>query len=199
MALQQDLTSVVINAKGPTGGEVTRRELAILAQGAIPDQEGQITFNQDAPALISQPAVKPSADLMGRMRDALSRNPWVKAGYLVQMAIGGGEPHLVLGVLFSRLPEQAAVGSFMQNLGAAVQPGLAEGQGMDFMVLGDNDMSRSMQSGGNVVLSGNLEERKKSLPRRGRLFSFLILWELTTLGLIRDASIAAALEEGYLD
>lgn len=150
MALQNNADALVVNVAGPTGGEITRHELSVLAQGTLPDPDGSMTIDEDTQVLIGAPSDQPK-ELVDSLHDAMVGHPEISAGYLTIMAIGAGEPHFVVGVRFSQVPPEEAISGIMRDLSDAVRPALEPDQYLDFVVVDDSDFGKAVESSGIAV------------------------------------------------
>jgi hypothetical protein len=150
LALQNNADALVVNVAGPTGGEITRHELSVLAQGTLPDPDGSMTIDQDTQVLIGAPS-DPPQQLLDSLREGMAAHPEISAGYLTIMAIGAGEPHFVAGVRFSREPTEEAIGGIMRDLSDTVRSVLAPDQYLDFVVVDDSDFGKAVESSGIAV------------------------------------------------
>lgn len=135
LALQVKADVVVINIAGPTGGEVTRRELQSLAQGGVPAPDGAYVFPEGGTALVRYPEPPPPEGLVRALWKAAAAQSNIESVYLVDVVFGQGEEHLLAGIEFAPLPEPNALAATMRILGDAIYPWVAQDRYVDFMVL----------------------------------------------------------------
>jgi hypothetical protein len=152
LALQNNADALVVNVAGPTGGEITRHELSVLAQGTLPDADGSMTIDEDTQVLIGAPT-DPPQELISALSAGMGAHSEIESGYLTVMAIGAGEPHLVAGVRFSQIPPEEHIGVIMRDLSDAVRPVLAPDQYLDFVVVDDTDFGRAVEASGIAVFA----------------------------------------------
>lgn len=153
LALANNIDRIIVNVAGPTGGEITRAEIQALSEEALPEfGESDFTglasveVSNDTPVYIGAPAKKPSSELIARIGEALASQALIKAGYLFQVVIGKGQPHLTVGIQFSILPEKQDLDEIMRHLLEAARPALGQGEYVDFMVLNKEDLLNTVRS-----------------------------------------------------
>lgn len=103
LALKSEMDSIQINAAGPIGGELTKPEIQILSEGAIPQQAHEdgaasLEVTQGTKVLVRAPAKAPGEKLLEALRQSLARHPEVRSAYLFEMTIGTGSPHWAVGL-----------------------------------------------------------------------------------------------------
>jgi hypothetical protein len=135
LALQVKADAVVINVAGPSGGEVTRGEAQILAQGGIPGPDGAYAFPEGGTMQVRYPEPEPPEGLVGALWKAAAAQPAIESAYLVDVLIGQGEEHLLAGIEFSPLPPHEELPEIMRALGDSVMPWVEQDRYVDFIVL----------------------------------------------------------------
>jgi hypothetical protein len=135
LVLHVKADAVVINVAGPTGGEVTRGEVQILAQGGLPGPDGAFVFPEGGNALVRYPEPEPPEALVRALWQAAAARDDIESVYLVDVVFGQGEEHLLAGIEFSPLPEPERLPAIMRTLGDAVYPRVDQDRYVDFMVL----------------------------------------------------------------
>ncbi len=139
LAVQNRVDHILVNPCGPVGGKITRVELEMLAEGTFPAEGGSQTHGVQAREQtrirIGKPAHDPDPELVEYLREKLSQSTQVTAGYLVAMAIGGGLPHLVLGIQFEAVPRREEVKPVMEILGGGVRAYLKKDEFLDMVPL----------------------------------------------------------------
>ncbi|HET9493937.1 MAG TPA: enhanced serine sensitivity protein SseB C-terminal domain-containing protein [Chloroflexia bacterium] len=135
LALQVRADAVVINVAGPSGGEVTRGEVQVLAQGGIPGPDGAYVFPEGGTAQVRYPEPEPPEGLVGALWKAAAAHPGIESVYLVDVMIGQGEEHLLAGIEFSPLPTDEELPEIMRALGDSVMPWVDQDRYVDFIVL----------------------------------------------------------------
>lgn len=137
LAAQNRVDQILMNPAGPVGGRITRMELEMLAEGTFPTEGGRQTHSVQAreqtPIRIGKPAHDPNPELVEYLRENLSQNTEVTAGYLVAMVIGGGLPHLVLGIQFESVPHRESVKPLMEALGGGARTYLKKDEFLDMV------------------------------------------------------------------
>jgi hypothetical protein len=103
LALKSEMDSIQINVAGPIGGELTRPEIQILSEGAIPQQAHEdgaasLEVTQGTRVLVKAPSKAPAEKLLEALRQSLARHPEVQSAYLFEMTIGTGSPHWAVGL-----------------------------------------------------------------------------------------------------
>jgi hypothetical protein len=135
LALDVKADIVVINVAGPTGGEINRSEVQVLAQGGMPGADGTYAFPEGARAMIRLPEPPPAQALLDVLWRAAAAQASVDSAYLVEIVIGQGPPHLLAGIEFDPLPEPEALDTAMRAMVDAVNEMAEPGNYIDFMVL----------------------------------------------------------------
>jgi hypothetical protein len=154
LVLQVKADVVVINVAGPTGGELTRGEVLVLAQGGVPGPAGSYTFPEGGQALVRRPDLDPPEQLVSALWRAAAAQPSVENVYLVDAVFGQGEEHLLAGVEFSPLPDAAELDSTMRMLASVIHTGVDADRYVDLMVLVPGDpVEREIKARGVHVYS----------------------------------------------
>jgi len=148
LAVEQQMDSIVINPRGPTGGFLTRREILALAEGWDPSEEKQ-SISKGTKVLIAPPAIPPSEEFLAALRTRSQAMPTVRGLYLVTGTIGDGEPHYLVGV---ELGPGANPDVIIPALLQAVQPMIGEGEYLDFIPLRENTVSADIRARGLRVV-----------------------------------------------
>jgi hypothetical protein len=152
IALHANADAMVINIAGPTGGEITRPELAVLAQGAIPGLGNTYEFSAATQARVRFPQETPEPAFMSAIGQGLARHPEVLSAHLVDAVVGDGEPHWLLGIRFEEVPEEPAVSEIMSDVVGGVQQFMTPERYMDFMVLrGQDEFTETIENTGLLV------------------------------------------------
>jgi hypothetical protein len=126
MALRSGLDSVMVNPRGPAGGVIDRLALAALAEGRVPPGEAAEVFRVGAgqKMVLGLPKTPPKDALLAALRAQCARVQEVRAAWLLQVSIEGGEPHLLLALeLDDGAPEQGVMDRVMEG----VKPALGAG------------------------------------------------------------------------
>lgn len=126
---------LVINVAGPTGGELTRGEARILAQGGIPAQDGSYAFPEGGTLHMRYPDPAPPDDLVSALWRAAAAQATIEAVYLVSAVFGQGEEHLLAGIEFSPMPGSQDLAEIMGALSESLMAVVDEATYIDFMVL----------------------------------------------------------------
>lgn len=101
----------------------------------MPASPDQVAAPSDARIVFSALAQKPPAAFIDRLRAAFASQTDIAAGYLWQMQVSGGAPHLVAGVQFAQPLLEDDIKNAMNWLGDSVSPLLPPGEYMDFIVI----------------------------------------------------------------
>ena len=101
----------------------------------LPTNPDQVAAPSDARITFSALAQKPPAAFIDGLRDAFASQTDITAGYLWQMQVSDGTPHLVAGVQFSKPLLEEDIKNAMNALGDSVSPLLPPGEYMDFIVI----------------------------------------------------------------
>jgi hypothetical protein len=153
--LQHDVDAVVINLTNGEGVVITRREIALQAEGAIASDGmgagyGSLTFGEGTNARIGPPS-QPPQQLIESLRKSIARQPLITAAYLAEGAWGQGEAHYIVGVGLSHTPGDDVIAVIMEELSKGVHPALTSKECLDFVVLGNDEVSASIQQSGLLV------------------------------------------------
>ncbi len=156
LAVQNRLDHLLINPCGPVGGKITRVELEMLAEGTFPAKGGSQTHGVQARGQtrirIGKPARDPDPEFVEYLREKLSQSAEVTGGYLVAMVIGGGLPHLVLGIQFEAVPHREAVKPLMEILGGGARTYLQKDEFLDMVSFdSEHEWSGAIQNYGVEV------------------------------------------------
>jgi hypothetical protein len=139
MALSTPTTAILLNVAGPAGGEVTRREFATLAEGAIPTAgdatSEELHLEAGERIVVTTPERPPGEAFLGVLRMALDEAAPVRAAWLADVAFGAGELHPAVGVAVEPEAGDAALRAVFEGVMARVQPLLGHGRYLDFIVL----------------------------------------------------------------
>lgn len=156
LAARNGVDQVIINPAGPIGGRITRMELEMLAEGTLPVQGGEkvqtVMARQNTVFQIG-PLDRPLApELLKYFREHLAKEPQVHTAYLAKVVVGGGTPHLLLGVLCRMvLPEEKAR-PLMAAIGQDVGKFLGSGELLDMVPLDDgHEWTPLLREKGTVV------------------------------------------------
>ncbi|MEO8289327.1 MAG: enhanced serine sensitivity protein SseB C-terminal domain-containing protein [Chloroflexota bacterium] len=147
-AYEEQISAVVLNVAGPTGGEISQSEIAILAQGALPQGDNAYAFPADTPLLVSYPDPMPPDSLLSQLHRSLASHPEIASAHLVKVVLPNGEPHLLVGVAFNDVQDDNVIVAAMQDLVATVQGAVPVDIMLDFMVLAGDALSGSILSSG---------------------------------------------------
>jgi type III secretion system (T3SS) SseB-like protein len=141
---------LVLNAAGPWGGRLSRRDAELVAEGLVPESaEGDSLVARGAAGsrLVLRPLrTDPAPELLEAIRAAAHR-AGVRSCSVADGAFGAGDPHLVVGIE----PGDAGIGEAARTIGDAVQPFLGPGEPLDVVAL-DDDLKSTMAQVGRSVL-----------------------------------------------
>lgn len=156
LALEKRLDAIVINPSSAEQVLLTRRELMILAENGtlIEDNQTNVARMVIAPDTYSRVKLlsrKSAEQLATRLRASMGQHPQVLAGYLAEVSWERGEPHPIVGIRFSPTADEHTIKSIIESLAEAVKPELANDEYLDFIVIDDNDSSRSIQASGILI------------------------------------------------
>jgi len=135
LVLEVSADALVINIAGPSGGEVSRAEVHVLAQGGVPGSDGTYAFPDGARAMLRHPDPLPPEELVDALWRAAAAQPSVESAYLVEIAVGQGPLHLLAGIEFEPLPLPEVLDAAMRAMVNAVNETAATAGYVDFMVL----------------------------------------------------------------
>jgi hypothetical protein len=141
---------LVLNAAGPWGGRLSRRDAELVAEGLVPESaEGDSLLARGAAGsrLVLRPLrTDPAPELLATISDAADR-AGVRACYLADGAFGAGNPHLVVGIV----PGKLAAAEAARCIGDAAQPLLDPRELLDVVPL-DDELLTTMRQLGRPVL-----------------------------------------------
>jgi hypothetical protein len=139
LAVSTPTAGILLNVAGPAGGELTRREFATLAEGAIPTAaEGpteEVRLREGEEVLVTAPERPPGEAFLGVLRMALEEAGPVRAAWLADVAFGAGERHPAVGVALEPAPGDEELRALFDGVMARIQPLLGHGRYVDFIVL----------------------------------------------------------------
>jgi type III secretion system (T3SS) SseB-like protein len=146
---------LVLNAAGPWGGRLSRRDAELVAEGLVPEQEGTdgvLARGAAGSRLVLRPLRKePAPELLATIRGAAER-AGVRSCFLADGAFGAGSPHLVIGIDPGALDAADAA----RLIGDAAQPVLRPGEPLDVVPL-DDDLLTTMRQIGRPLLDADAE------------------------------------------
>jgi hypothetical protein len=139
LAVQNNVDQLVINPAGPVGGYVTRIELQMLAEGTIPMEGGEkvntVLARANTHLQIGPVAQGLAPGLLDHFKGHLEKEARVEAAYLASVMLGGGLPHLLLGICFKKLPDEKSIQGLMAEIGKDVGKYLGKGEFVDMVPL----------------------------------------------------------------
>lgn len=150
-ALYNNFASIVINPMGPTGMEITNAEMKILKEGTIVrdyDRDlnmSEVGVPQGMKVYIGAPAKKPSDSFIETCRHAAAVHKEIEEVYLYQVIFGKGEPHLVVGIYFSRRLEGVAVKEIISKMVNKLRHLIKADEYVDFVELKSDDTLQTVK------------------------------------------------------
>jgi hypothetical protein len=129
MALGAGFGSLVINPRGPAGGWIPEAELRALAEGKVPAgtvEEMRIPAGRSF--ALGRPARPVPAELQQALLAAVEPRAEVRAAWILQVAIGGEDPHLC--VILESTPGTVP-GEFVPAIMETVQVVVPDGECVD--------------------------------------------------------------------
>lgn len=156
MAQRAGATRVVINPSGPAGGVIHQAQIATLAEGLVGESLDRGCARKVAPMdtvmRMRAPQGKVDPAFVERARIALSRYDSVSAGYLVEIAIGQGEPHLAIGVEWAEPMPPQSLDQVMRDMLAAVKYAVPPDTFFDLIPLKPGSTLELAREKGAVIL-----------------------------------------------
>jgi len=152
IAASQGIAAVLVNPAGPVGGEITRQEIKMLAEGVIPYQEtrdsasAQVSVPQGTNLMIGAPAVPPAPELVDQLRAVLDEHTKVSEAYLFQMVMGKGAPHLVIGLKLDGEVAKLRIEEIAQAIMNRIQPSLSPDEFVDLMILDREELLQTVKN-----------------------------------------------------
>jgi hypothetical protein len=141
---------LVLNAAGPWGGRLSRRDAELVAEGLVPESmegDGLVARGAAGSRLLLRPLrTEPAPELLEAIRAAAER-AGARSCYLADGAFGAGDPHLLVGIE----PGDRGVAEAAREIGAAAQPFLGPGEPLDVVAL-DDDLLATMRQIGRSLL-----------------------------------------------
>ncbi|TWT43751.1 hypothetical protein RAS1_01500 [Phycisphaerae bacterium RAS1] len=156
IAVQNDFDAVVLNIAGPDGGDLSRREFSMLAQGMLPLAEGehgtQALLAAGGRVAVAPLAAPPADALLAAFRAALRRNAAVETIFLFRLAVGGSHWSLAAGFCMRTRsePERQAV---FQSVGDQIHAALGDDEYVDFLALDDAAFRSEVQRVGMRIVA----------------------------------------------
>jgi type III secretion system (T3SS) SseB-like protein len=137
---------LVLNAAGPWGGRLSRRDAELVAEGLVPEKEGAnsvLARGAVGSRLLLRPLrEEPAPELLATIRDA-AEQAGVRSCFLADGAFGSGTPHLVIGID----PGAVDAADAARVIGDAAQPVLRPGEPLDIVPLDDDLLTTMRQLG----------------------------------------------------
>ena len=148
---------LVLNAAGPWGGRLSRRDAEFVAEGLVPESaegQGLVARGAARSRLVLRPLrTEPAPELLDAIREATDR-AGARSCYLAEGAFGAGNPHLVVGIE----PGEQGMREAARRVGDAAQPFLMPGEPLDVMAL-DDDLLTTMRQVGRPVFERDAGRR----------------------------------------
>ncbi len=146
LAARNNMPALILNPAGPISSQIARWEIERLSHGEIPESNhakvNQQTVHQETRVLVGMPLEPLPEVLLHQLRENLSRQPLVLAGYLFQMILDETDIRLVVGIrLMQPLPDHQ-VREMMQQMLSNLRPLAMPAQPLDFLIL---------EEGGNLL------------------------------------------------
>ena len=139
VARDNAFASITINPQGPAGGLVFRREIEILALGAVPDlatASPTTSFTLPAKTTFS---VGPTAELppalVNALRDALRSMPEIRSARVAMAAAGSDEPRPTIALEVDATVTDGDRSRIAAALGGLLHRHVAEGRSLDMLFL----------------------------------------------------------------
>ena len=138
LAVASPTSAILLNVAGPAGGELTRREIAALAEGTIPSSaEGieEVGLAPGSEVFVAAPSKPPGEAFLGVLRMALHASAPVREAWLADVAFEAGELHPAVGVALEAGTGEDDLRAVFDLVMARVQPLLGHGRYLDFIVV----------------------------------------------------------------
>lgn len=139
MFMQGDAEGIVINPSQPPSGMLTKPEIAILANGAIPqvDENGQLTGNaqQQIQIRIQRPATPPDESFVNAIQDKARTIEEIEEVHLFAAGIEGQPVKLVIGILMREDLEPAQMQPAFEAVGRVALDAKGNTEDFDMMPL----------------------------------------------------------------
>jgi hypothetical protein len=141
---------LVLNAAGPWGGRLSRRDAELVAEGLEPrsaEGQGLVARGAAGSRLVLRPLrTEPVPELLDAIRNAADR-AGARSCYVAEGAFGAGNPHVVVGIE----PGDQGIGEAARRVGDAVQPFLEPDEALDVVALDDELLTTMLQVGRPVL------------------------------------------------
>lgn len=133
--LSDPTATLLINAAGPDGGQLSRRDLEFVRDGLVPGFDQPARTTSETSLRIFTLSEDPPEGLVTALRATGERLPAVLALHGFEGALGAGDRHLFVGADFDhRTPDEQRQGC-LSELSAAARPHVPADDHMDFIAL----------------------------------------------------------------
>jgi hypothetical protein len=149
LALQNQVSEIIVNPAGPVSKRLTRYEIIALALG-------KILFNRDSPTvervhpdtslLIDPPAPRPPRRWITKLKDLLSSHPQIATAYLFDLSVENQPARLILGIRLAEGVDEAVGEILTQVISKDIQQTLGEKHGLDLMILSPGTLLEAVKS-----------------------------------------------------
>ncbi len=149
LALQNQVSEVIVNPAGPVSKRLTRYEIIALALG-------KILFNREDPnvervrsntsLLIDSPAPRPPRRWITKLKDLLSGHPQIATAYLFDLSVENQPSRLILGIRLAEGVDEAVGEVLTQVISKDIQQTLGERLGLDLMILSPGTLLEAVKS-----------------------------------------------------
>lgn len=158
VALANNLAGVIINPAGPVGGSLTHREIAMLAEGVLPELQSSetspmsvLTLPHGAGALVGAPSDKNSSVIAAQFAKHLETYSEIIAAYLFETAIGRGKRHLAVGLVFEGSVSEEREIEVIEAISGQITPSVKPGEYVDLVTLNEGDLLDTVRALGFPV------------------------------------------------
>jgi hypothetical protein len=159
LAIANGMSGVIINPSGPVGGELTRREMIVLAEGGIPEPSAEkdatstvVTLPEGAGAYIGPPTSTLPAETQRSLAGVLRGYPEIVSAYLFETVIGGGERHLAIGLQFDTSASPGRENEIITGISQEIGPTISAAEYIDLVILDRPDLIETVRGAGQELL-----------------------------------------------
>ncbi len=149
IALENNAAEIHINPDGPAGRVLYRSEFLYLAEGAIPDEEGNIEYPEGMDMQMGVPEPSETGSIVGCLRQAAQETEFVDELYLASIVVNDGHPRLMAAVrLVPELTEdeiEVAQGELAERMNAVLEDPL------DVTTIHDHDVLETFRDNSLLV------------------------------------------------
>ncbi len=149
LALQNQVSEIIVNPAGPVSKRLTRYEIIALALGKIlfnRDDTKVKKVRSDPALLIDSPAPRPPRQWITKLKDLLRGHPQISTAYLFDLSVENQPSRLILGIRLAEGVDETVGEVLTQVISKDIQQTLGERLGLDLMILSPGSLLEAVKS-----------------------------------------------------